>query len=285
HLDFHADMETYFDAKASLFSPDRVRTAVINIDDAHGRKLAGQTELPKILVGLDPDADMVISGIQGDVDGTRFTLTGDDVALEIAVPLMGNFNVSNAAIAATIALALGTPAEAVVRGLAAVGPIRGRMEPVSHDGGFTVLVDYAHTPDAISEVLQAGRTSATGRVIAVIGAAGDRDRDKRALMGAAAVRFADVTIITSDNPRTEDPGVIAEEVKRGADAVPGSTARVIVDRRDAIFHAVKQARSGDIVLILGKGHEQGIEIHGETHPFDDRLVAAEALTSRGLQPR
>ncbi|NHZ71366.1 MAG: UDP-N-acetylmuramoyl-L-alanyl-D-glutamate--2,6-diaminopimelate ligase, partial [Proteobacteria bacterium] len=238
HLDFHKDMEAYYEAKASLFNRERAEKAVVNIDDAHGRRLAGETDLPKLLVGRDPGADMVVSAVVGDVSGTNFTLAGRDTKLEIAVPLIGEFNVSNAAMAATIALTLGTPQEAIIEGLAAVPSIRGRMEAVAHDGGFTVLVDYAHTPDAISEVLQAGRTSARGRVIAVIGAAGDRDKDKRALMGAAAVRFADITIITSDNPRTEDPVVIAGEVKRGADAVPGSDARVVVDRRDAIFQAV-----------------------------------------------
>ena len=156
------------------------------------------------------------------------------------------------------------------------------MEVVEHDGGFLVLVDYAHTPDAISEVLQAGRSSARGRVIAVIGAAGDRDRNKRALMGAAAVRFADVTIVTSDNPRSEDPEEIAAEVMRGVAAVPDAYAQVIVDRRDAITAAIELADDGDIVLILGKGHEQGIEVHGRVFPFDDRLAAADALASRGL---
>ncbi len=196
HLDFHKDMEAYYEAKASLFNHERAEKAVVNIDDAHGRRLAGETDLPKLLVGRDPGADMVVSAVVGDVSGTNFILAGRDTTLEITVPLIGEFNVSNAAIAATIALTLGTPEEAIIEGLATVPPIRGRMEAVGHDGGFTVLVDYAHTPDAISEVLQAGRTSARSRVIAVIGAAGDRDKDKRALMGAAAVRFADVTIIT-----------------------------------------------------------------------------------------
>ncbi|GMQ98704.1 MAG: UDP-N-acetylmuramoyl-L-alanyl-D-glutamate--2,6-diaminopimelate ligase [Acidimicrobiia bacterium] len=282
HLDFHDDMAAYFDAKASLFVRDRARRAVINIDDLHGRRLLSMTTLEALTVGKSADADLRISEVSADEGGTRFTLEYQGESLRIFIPLIGEFNVSNAAVAAGIALVMGTPIEAIVDGLKSIPVIPGRMEAIVHDGGFLVLVDYAHTPDAISEVLQAGRSSARGRVIAVIGAAGDRDRDKRALMGAAAVRFADVTIITSDNPRSEDPGDIAAEVRRGADAVPGADTRVIVDRGEAIAAAIGLATDGDIVLILGKGHEQGIEVHGNVVPFDDRLVASEALAMRGL---
>jgi len=282
HLDFHIDMAAYFKAKASLFVRDRARKAVINIDDHHGRRLLSMTTLEALTVGKSTDADVRISGVSGDDGGTRFTLEYQGESLRIFIPLIGEFNVSNAAVAAGIAVVMGTPVEAIVAGLRSVPVIPGRMEAVDHDGGFLVLVDYAHTPDAISEVLQAGKSSARGRVIAVIGAAGDRDRDKRALMGAAAVRFADLTIITSDNPRSEDPGDIAAEVQRGAEAVPGADTLVIVDRGEAIAAAIGLATDGDIVLILGKGHEQGIEVHGNVVPFDDRLVASRALSMRGL---
>jgi len=282
HLDFHSDMAAYFDAKASLFERDRAKKAVINIDDTHGRRLLSMTQLETLTVGQSSEADAMIAEVSGDEGGTRFTLRHRSESMRIFIPLIGDFNVSNAAVAAGVSIAIGTPREAIIAGLRSIPVIPGRMEAVEHDGGFLVLVDYAHTPDAISEVLQAGKSSARGRVIAVIGAAGDRDRDKRALMGAAAVRFADVTIITSDNPRSEDPDEIAAEVWRGADAVPGADARVIVDRGDAIAAAIGLANDGDIVLILGKGHEQGIDVHGKVVPFDDRLVASEALSVRGL---
>lgn len=282
HLDFHIDMEAYFLAKASLFDGDRAKRAVINVDDPHGRRLLSMTDLETLTVGMGMDADVAISDISGDGRGTRFTLTHEGESLRIFIPVIGVFNVLNAAVAAGIAISTDTPAEAIVSGLASIPVIPGRMESIEHDGGFLVLVDYAHTPDAISEVLQAGKSSSSGRVIAVIGAAGDRDRDKRALMGAAAVRFADVTIVTSDNPRSENPAEIAAEVMRGAKAVPGADVRVVVDRGDAIGAAIGLAHEGDIVLILGKGHEQGIEVHGAVIPFADRLVALNALSERGL---
>jgi UDP-N-acetylmuramoyl-L-alanyl-D-glutamate--2,6-diaminopimelate ligase len=285
HLDFHGDMESYYLAKASLFEPERVRQAVINIDDPSGVRLASSATIPVLSVGSSPDADVRVHGIVSTPRGTVFSLTHPGGVLDVEIPLIGSFNVSNAAVAGAIAIAEGIPDESIITGLATVPTIHGRMELVEHTGEFTVVVDYAHTPDAISEVLQAAKVAVRGRVIAVIGAAGDRDKDKRSLMGAAAVRFADLTVITSDNPRSEDPAQIAAEVRRGADAVPGSLSRIVLDRAEAIRSAVGEAEAEDIVLILGKGHEKSIETNGTITPFDDRTEAIAALSERGLVPR
>jgi UDP-N-acetylmuramoyl-L-alanyl-D-glutamate--2,6-diaminopimelate ligase len=285
HLDFHGDMASYYAAKASLFEPERVRRAVINIDDPAGVRLASSVTIPVLRVGGSSDADVRVGDMVSKPGGTVFSLTHRGRNLEVEIPLIGSFNVSNAAIAAAIAIAEGIPDESIVAGLATVSTIHGRMELVEHAGEFTVVVDYAHTPDAISEVLQAAKVAASGRVIAVIGAAGDRDKNKRSLMGAAAVRFADLTVITSDNPRSEDPAEIAAEVCLGADAVPGSQSRVILDRALAIRSAIGEAEAGDIVLILGKGHERSTEANGTVTAFDDRTEAIAALSERGLAPR
>jgi UDP-N-acetylmuramoyl-L-alanyl-D-glutamate--2,6-diaminopimelate ligase len=282
HLDYHGDMESYFAVKASLFEPERALRSVINIDDSFGRRLSADCALPTMTVGTTPGADVSVHAIVSTPRGTTFRLRHRGKDMEVEIPFIGAFNVSNAAVACAIAITQGIDNASIAAGLADVPTIRGRMELVDHDGDFTVIVDYAHTPDAISEVLQAAKVAADGRVIAVIGAAGDRDTDKRSLMGAAAVRFADLTVITSDNPRTEDPGEIAAEVRRGADAVPGSISQVVLDRADAITRAIGEASTGDIVLILGKGHEAGIEVNGMITPFDDRAKALASLAARGL---
>jgi len=283
HLDFHGDMDAYLEVKASLFTFGRARASVINIDDAYGRRVRDLNEIPGLTVGSGQDSDVRITDVRASAAETDFALRYSGEILSIHIPLIGSFNVSNAALAATIAISTGVDPAAITDGLANVPVISGRMEVIEHSGPFTVIVDYAHTPDAISEVLQAAKAAATGRVIAVIGAAGDRDRDKRSLMGAAAVRFADITVITSDNPRSEDPVAIAGEMQRGADAVPGSNARTVLDRREAIVDALSLAHQHDIVLILGKGHEQGIEARGVVAPFDDRVEARAALNALGLE--
>lgn len=281
HLDFHGDMATYFGAKAALFDTDRARMGIINIDDAYGRRLVEMCTVPSVTVGASGDADFRFRDVEGTPERTSFVLEYDDRRLALGIPVMGLFNVANAAIAATIAISLETPTDAIVSGLASLPVVDGRMEVIEHGGPFTVIVDYAHSPGAISEVLQAARSVAGRNVIAVIGAAGDRDRDKRALMGAAAVRFADLVIITSDNPRSEDPAAIAREVQRGADTAPEANAVTVIDRREAITAALDAAEAGDIVLILGKGHEQGIERHGVIEPFDDRVTSRAVLDALG----
>jgi UDP-N-acetylmuramoyl-L-alanyl-D-glutamate--2,6-diaminopimelate ligase len=281
HLDFHGDMASYFSAKASLFEPGRARRAIVNVDDPYGRRLVEMIDIPCLTVGTAQGVDFRVVDIVGSPERTRFALAYGDRRLDLAIPVMGVFNVANAAIAATISISLELASEAIIAGLETLPVVAGRMEVLEHAGPFTVVVDYAHSPGAISEVLQAARSVATGRVTAVVGAAGDRDRDKRALMGAAAARFADLVIVTSDNPRSEDPAAIAREVRRGADAAPGARAVTVLDRRDAIAMALSGAEPGDIVLILGKGHEQGIERNGVIEPFDDRTVALAALNELG----
>jgi UDP-N-acetylmuramoyl-L-alanyl-D-glutamate--2,6-diaminopimelate ligase len=244
HLDFHGSMEEYFSAKRRLFA--QAEHAVVNVADEWGRRLAG--ELPEA-IPFDASADPVDA----------------DLKLE------GRFNRENAAAAAAAARALGIPDAAIRRGLEAVELVPGRFELIDEGQPFTVVVDYAHTPDALGTALEAARELTRGRVICVFGAGGDRDRDKRPLMGRIVAELADEALVTSDNPRSEDPAAIA------ADVVDGLDLDVELDRRRAIERALELAERGDVVMIAGKGHEQGQEIDGRKLPFDDREVARESL--------
>jgi UDP-N-acetylmuramoyl-L-alanyl-D-glutamate--2,6-diaminopimelate ligase len=247
HLDFHGSMEEYFDSKRRLFAQAEV--AVVNVGDDYGERLAA--ELPGAI------------GFRAE-DGLG--------ALNLRLP--GRFNVENALAAATAARALGVGEEAIATGIAAVDQVPGRFERVDEGQAFTVLVDYAHTPGALETALASARELVrAGRLICVFGAGGDRDRAKRPLMGQAVAGLADVVLVTSDNPRSEDPAAIAAEVVGGLDL------EVELDRRRAIERAVESARAGDVVVIAGKGHEQGQQLGGRTLPFDDREVAREALRS------
>jgi UDP-N-acetylmuramoyl-L-alanyl-D-glutamate--2,6-diaminopimelate ligase len=284
HLDFHGSMAEYFDKKRRLFLLDRSSTAVINIDDPAGSRIAEETELDVVAVGFSHDAVIRATNVAATNTGTRFVLDAPEGRAEVRLPLAGRFNVENALVAAGLLRCDGVDLAHVADGLSNVDAIPGRMETVPHSGPFTVVVDYAHTPDAVSAILRSASATANGRVIALVGAAGDRDAEKRSLMGAAASRFADVTIVTTDNPRSEDPLLIAEEVRRGAQAHAGSQVELIVDRAEAIYRGISTARDGDIVLILGKGHEQGQEVQGVIHPFDDRRVAMDALEAAGWDP-
>jgi len=273
HLDFHDDMDEYFAAKRTLF--DRCETAVVWIDDPAGRIIAGEATVPVLGVGFDQDADIRGDVVTMGLDGSTFEASGPGGGARIHVPLPGRFNMANSLIAAGIANALGVPWDTIADGIGRAAPIPGRFEIVETSQPATVVVDYAHTPEGITAVVDAARELVgSGRVIAVAGAAGDRDRAKRPLMGAAAAT-ADVAVITSDNPRSEDPHSIVQEVVAGA----GPDAVVEVDRRQAIATAVDMANPGDVVLILGKGHEQTQEIGGEFIPFDDRVVAREVSVS------
>lgn len=285
HLDFHGDMESYFAVKKQLFDSDVARRAVINIDDPWGKRLASETQLDSVLVSIQEPADLCASGLAGSADGMQFDLVASGRRAGVSLPLVGDFNVSNALVAAAMAAELEVDLGTIAAGLCDVRPISGRMEVIPHEGPFTVIVDYAHTPDAIAVVLRSLRTIAPGRVISVIGAGGDRDKDKRSTMGAAAARLSDVAIITTDNPRSEDPGVIAQEVRRGADAQTNTRVETILDRRDAIRRAISMAESGDVVVILGKGHEPGQDIGSEILPFDDRVESREALRIDDWEPR
>ncbi len=268
HLDFHATMEEYFDAKALLFTSALSDRALVNLDDVAGRRLAKQVTIPLTTYGEEGDWRAVDVDLRA--DGSRFRLVGPDTDLACEVALPGAFNVSNAVAALGALLAAGVPADAAVRGIATLPGVPGRMERVDAGQPFTAIVDYAHTPDAVRTLLAAVRQVTLGRVVVVLGCGGDRDRGKRPLMGAAAVEGADVAVLTSDNPRSEDPLVILEQMAQ-PDAV------VEPDRRAAIAYAVGLAGPGDCVVVAGKGHERGQEVGGVVHPFDDRAVLREAL--------
>jgi UDP-N-acetylmuramoyl-L-alanyl-D-glutamate--2,6-diaminopimelate ligase len=280
HLDFHGSMEEYEAAKASLFTPARARRGVVCVDDAAGRRIAAGAGIPVTTVGtaVDTDPGAVADWRAVDVDlrgdGSSFRLVGPGVDLPAAVRLPGAFNVANA-LGALVTLAVsGVPVEAAVEGIAALSGVPGRMERVDVGQPFLAVVDYAHTPDAVTTLLSTVRAVTTGRVVVVLGCGGDRDRAKRPLMGRAAADGADVAILTSDNPRSEDPRAILAEMAVGApDALQEA------DRRAAIARAVALARPGDAVVVAGKGHETGQEAGGVVAAFDDRQVLRKALQS------
>jgi len=272
HLDFHPTMEDYFLAKRRLFEAGP-EVAVINVDDAYGMRLA--YDFPDaIRIGIDSlHAQVRARGIESDARGSRFSVDG----LELRSPLPGRFNVLNVLGAVAAVRALGVDDATIADGLAHAVRVPGRFEPVDEGQPFAVLVDYAHTPDSLDNVLRAARPLATGRVIVVFGAGGDRDRAKRPLMGAVVCEHADVVIVTSDNPRSEDPRAIVAQILEGC----GAGVEVEVDRRAAIEQAIGTAEPGDVVVIAGKGHEQGQEfVDGHKVPFDDVTVAREALRAR-----
>ncbi len=287
HLDFHPTMEDYYQAKRRLFAPGAPHgpgAAVINVDDPYGRRLAA--EFPAALTfALEREASFRARNVSMGLDGARFTLdTPAGGGLAVSLPVPGRFNVSNALAALAAAHALGVPLEDAVEALARGVSVPGRFEPVDEGQDFAVLVDYAHTPDGLDNVLRAARELAAGRVLCVFGAGGDRDRAKRPLMGQIAARLADVVVVTSDNPRSEDPPAIIADIMAG---VPGAAANgrasvtAVADRRLAVAGAVAQARSGDVLVIAGKGHEQGQELAGGRRvPFDDVTVARAALRER-----
>jgi UDP-N-acetylmuramoyl-L-alanyl-D-glutamate--2,6-diaminopimelate ligase len=271
HLDFHETMEAYFAAKRRLF--EEPGASVVNVDDEYGRRIAA--ELPDaITFGIENVADYRARDIEFDFTGSRFTLDTPDGPLELRSPLPGLFNVQNVIGAVAAVRSLGV--EEI--GLESFPRVPGRFEPVDEGQDFGVLVDYAHTPDSLENVLRAARELADGRVHVVFGAGGDRDRGKRPLMGDAARRLADRVLVTSDNPRSEQPEAIIDEIMEGA----GAGAEREVDRRRAIGRAIEEAEPGDVVVIAGKGHEQGQEFeNGRKEQFDDVTVAREALRARG----
>ena len=289
HLDFHADMEDYFAAKRRLFEmlPDDA-PAVINVDDPRGASLVETVRRP-ITYGLTRAAQVSPGSLSYSLDGLDFEIRSPRGAIQVRSKLVGRPNVYNILAAVAATSALDVPTAAIEQGLERLPGVPGRFEIASSAADdVTVVVDYAHTDDALRNLLETARPVATRRLITVFGAGGDRDRTKRPLMGMVAARLSDVVVITSDNPRSEDPNRIIEEVKRGADAeIRQSGAQVLVraDRRDAIMHAVGMANPGDVVLVAGKGHEKYQEIGGRTFTFDDVEVAREALASRRLKSR
>jgi UDP-N-acetylmuramoyl-L-alanyl-D-glutamate--2,6-diaminopimelate ligase len=281
HLDFHVDMESYFQAKRRLFlTPDAPGVCVVNVDDPYGRRLAA--ELPRaVTFAIDSDADYRAGDVRMDFGGCSFDLHTAQGARPVALPLPGRFNVANALGALAAGHALGADLDTLVLALERGVRVPGRFEPVQEGQDFAVLVDYAHTPDSLENVLRAARELARGRVVCVFGAGGDRDRGKRPQMGEIAARLADVVVVTSDNPRSEAPEAIVAEIVAGIDVGAAHTVQVEVDRRAAIRRAVALARRDDVVVIAGKGHEQGQELAGGRKlPFDDVSVAREALRAR-----
>jgi UDP-N-acetylmuramoyl-L-alanyl-D-glutamate--2,6-diaminopimelate ligase len=278
HLDFHHDLEDYYAAKASLFTPERALRALVNIDDPYGRRLAEETSLPvRTFSAVGADADWRATDVDLAATGSAFVVHGPEgVRVGAGVPLPGDFNVSNALAAVAACAEAGFDAEAVASGIARGGGVPGRLERIEAGQDFAVIVDYAHKPDAVESALRSLRPLTTGRLIVVLGAGGDRDPGKRPLMGEIAARLADVLVVTDDNPRSEDPAAIRSEILAGTTEAPAEVFEV-GDRRQAIREALRRARSGDIVLVAGKGHETGQEVAAEVHPFDDRDVAREEL--------
>ena len=275
HLDFHADMEDYFLAKRRLFevAAQQGATLIACVDDPYGARLA--RDFPQaVTIGIDAaDASVRATELRAGPASTDFTVDGT----LFRAPLPGRFNVLNTLVALAAARALGVDDAAIAAALPGAGGVPGRFEPVDAGQEFAVIVDYSHKPDALDNVLRTARELATRHLIVVVGAGGDRDRGKRPLMGAAAARHADTVIITSDNPRSEDPEAIIAAIAEGA----GRDALRIANRREAIDHAIGLAGPGDVVVIAGKGHETYQEIAGGVKlPFDDREVAREALHAR-----
>jgi UDP-N-acetylmuramoyl-L-alanyl-D-glutamate--2,6-diaminopimelate ligase len=278
HLDFHATMEDYFQAKRRLFCPPAGEPGpaanIVNVGDPYGRRLAAELERPRTFAVESP-AEYSADRLRCGLEGCRFALRTPDGAREVASPLPGRFNVANALGALAAVDALGGELEVLVDALERGVVVPGRMQPVTEGQDFAVLIDYAHTPDSLENVLRSARELTGGRIVCVFGAGGDRDRGKRPLMGAAAARLAHEVIVTSDNPRSEDPQAIIAEIMAGLEG--RGNVRVEPDRAAAITLAVELADSGDVVVIAGKGHEQGQELADRTIPFDDATVARQAL--------
>ncbi|WP_354438352.1 UDP-N-acetylmuramoyl-L-alanyl-D-glutamate--2,6-diaminopimelate ligase [Marmoricola sp. OAE513] len=286
HLDFHADLEDYFAAKASLFTPERARLGLTNVDDEFGRRLleVAGIEMRTFSTEGNP-ADWRAVDVQLRPEGSTFTVitpTGEQVPA--GVPLTGAFNVSNALCAVALAAEAGFDVAAVAAGIASSGGVPGRLERIDAGQDFLAVVDYAHKPDALEAAVAALRPLTTGRLILVVGAGGDRDAGKRPLMGEIGARSADVLVVTDDNPRSEDPAAIRAAVLAGVPADAHAEVVEIGDRGSAIAHAVGLAGPGDTVLVAGKGHETGQEVGGPgdvvVHPFDDRDQVRAALEGR-----
>jgi UDP-N-acetylmuramoyl-L-alanyl-D-glutamate--2,6-diaminopimelate ligase len=274
HLDFHASMEDYFQSKRKLFqTPGK---SVICIDDPYGLRLAKELGDSCVTCSISNNADFRAEDISFDASGTGFRCHTPESVFDVSTPLPGLFNVKNALCAIAVGYLLGVGQDAIKQALWSAPRVPGRFEPIQEGQDFAVLVDYAHTPDSLENALQAARAVCQNRLVVVFGAGGDRDRAKRPLMGAVAATLADRVIVTSDNPRDENPAAIVSDIASAA-----SQAECEIDRRRAIELAVSQAAPGDVVLVAGKGHEQGQEFaHGRKEPFDDAQVVRELLRTR-----
>ncbi len=278
HLDFHPTMEDYFQAKRRLFTEAAPAAAVINLDDPYGARLASELGEP-ITFAITAEARYRAIEVDTGLHGTRFVVVGPDGRTDVTTPLRGRFNVYNVLGAFAVGRALGVEAPTAAEALRGAVLVPGRFQPVEEGQDFAVLVDYAHTPDSLQNVLEAARGLTSGRVHVVFGCGGDRDRGKRPLMGQIATSLADRVIVTSDNPRSEDPEAIIDQILVGC----VGDVEHLVDRREAIEHAISGARSGDVVVIAGKGHEQGQEFEaGRKIPFDDAAVVREVLRGAAM---
>jgi UDP-N-acetylmuramoyl-L-alanyl-D-glutamate--2,6-diaminopimelate ligase len=291
HLDFHADMEDYFAAKRLLFAGEggaplielEGGLSVLNVDDPYGRRLADELSCGEggECITYSPagaSADLSARDVAFDAGGSRFRCLSREGELEVEMPLPGDFNVANALAALSVAHALGHDLAEAAGALARAGQVPGRFEAIDEGQPFAVVVDYAHTPDSLENVLRAARRITPGRLVSVFGCGGDRDREKRPLMGRAGAELSDVAVVTSDNPRSEEPGAIIDQIRQGIPEDPHAEVVVEQDRRQAIAAALGRASEGDTVVIAGKGHEQGQEFEGGRKvPFDDRDVAREEL--------
>jgi UDP-N-acetylmuramoyl-L-alanyl-D-glutamate--2,6-diaminopimelate ligase len=286
HLDFHGTLEAYRDAKARLFRAetrgDRTKrfSGAMNVDDPAGAWLKAHADCPVLGFGTGPGADIRAEDVRLRSDGTTLRVREGDQATELSLYLRGAFNAMNALAAFAAGRALGIPRASIVAGLESVALVPGRLEPVDAGQPFQVLVDYAHTPDALERALEAVRAFQPARVLCVFGCGGDRDRGKRPLMGAVAARLADQVILTSDNPRSEDPLTILREIEAGVSGA--SHVRTIPDRAEAIAAAIEAAAPRDAILIAGKGHETYQILGSKTLPFDDREAARAALRRKGF---
>ena len=280
HLDFHGDMESYFLAKAALFNFSFADLACINIDDAYGARLASTTELPVITVSrFNPQAVWHFIEIDSQSKRVQLKIRGAaGILIETSTSLRGGYNFDNLLMAVAIAVELGVDPIDIATIVPNIIGAAGRLEEVAIGQNFTALVDYAHTPDAVSNVLASIREFTTGKVIAVLGCGGDRDPMKRPLMGQAVSAHADIAVFTSDNPRTENPDAILQAMTAGIDVAQPS--QIISDRAEAISYAVSLAGAGDTVAVLGKGHELGQEINGKVLDFDDRVILAKVIEAK-----
>ncbi|MGH2349953.1 MAG: UDP-N-acetylmuramoyl-L-alanyl-D-glutamate--2,6-diaminopimelate ligase [bacterium] len=285
HLDFHGSMEEYRRAKQRLFEMvDADGAAIVNADDAAAGSMIQATRARVTTYGIARAADIRAEDVRLATDGTSFTVRATSGLALVRSRLRGKFNVSNALAAVATATTQGVDLEVAAAALADFPGVPGRFEAVDEGQPFAVIVDYAHTPDSLTNVLRTAREFARGRVIVVFGAGGDRDRTKRPIMGRIAEEIADVAIVTSDNPRSEEPAAIIEEIMDGVRGSGfGARAQVDPDRRKAIHTAIGLAGPGDVVVIAGKGHEPYQEIQGVKHSFDDRTVAREAILALGFR--
>jgi UDP-N-acetylmuramoyl-L-alanyl-D-glutamate--2,6-diaminopimelate ligase len=282
HLDFHGNMESYKNAKKKLFLDNHVQWKIFNIDDPVGREFSEEFITDSFTTGIDNNADFKAEDIELTKAGCRFTLKTPFGTREVHSNLLGRHNIHNLLSAAAGAMAHDISLDKIQGVFRHIQPIPGRFESIDNDQGFSVLVDYAHTHDALSKAISAAKAFTKGKLIVVFGCGGDRDKGKRKAMGRAVINVADFSIITSDNPRTEAPEQIIEDIRRGvpSSAQEGDDYLAIINRKEAIEHAIYLAEKNDLVLIAGKGHEDYQIIGAQTIHFDDREVARSALRKR-----